>query len=103
VNVSTPRVLPNPAASVCPNNSNDVAEGPALSCVVPRRLKSLARNEAILGPAALSVVVYSVPVVSSKARLRAPASPVFNVADPTTVRVGISIAVIRPGVALVPR
>ncbi|CAB4586607.1 unannotated protein [freshwater metagenome] len=103
VKVSTPRVPAKPAPSVPPDNHSDVADNPALSCVVPSRLKSVSRNDAIRGPAGLSVVAYNVPVESSTTRLRAPISPVFNVADPITVWVGISIAVIRPGVASVPR
>jgi hypothetical protein len=103
VKVSTPRVPAKPAVSVPPDNNNDVAEDPALSCVVPRRPKSASRNEAIRGPAALSVVAYNVPVEPSTTRFRAPISPLFKVADPITFWVGMSIAVIRPGVASVPR
>jgi hypothetical protein len=103
VKVSTPRAPENPAASFPPKNNNDVAEDPALSCVVPSRRKSVRRKEAIRGPAELSVVAYSVPVDSSTTRLRAPISPALRLAVPITVLVAISIAVIRPGVASVPR
>jgi hypothetical protein len=103
VKVSTPRVPAKPAASLPPENNNDVTEDPAESCDVPIRRKSVSRNDAIRGPDALSVVAYSVPVESSSTRLRAPISPVFKVTDAITVWVGISIAVIRPGFASVPR
>ncbi|CAB4628106.1 unannotated protein [freshwater metagenome] len=103
VKVSTPRVPAKPAASIPPDNNSDVADDPALSCVVPNRRKSVSRNDAIRGPDVLSVVAYNVPVELSTTRLRAPISPVFKIADAITVCVGISIAVIRPGVTSVPR
>ena len=103
VSVSIPRVPPKPTESVRPDNNSDVAEEPGDNCVVPSRCRLASRKEAIRGPEAVSVVAYRVPVDSSATRFRAPLSPESSDAEPTTVLVGMSIAVIRPGVAVVPR
>ena len=81
----------------------DVASEPAPNSVNPCRLSVANAKLTRRGPLAVVVVAYSVPVDSSTTRFRAPISSAAKDTELMTVFVAMSIAVIRPGVASVPR